>query len=243
MKINQTQTALFASIISAITLFLGLLTLNSSTTAAVAQTEPAAPTGSYTLFLPLLLKPAPQLLNANFEDGRTGWAEASTDSHVIIRTDQPVTAHSGSWVAWLGGVKNNISSITQQVLVPSSAPYLAYYHYIASSDVCGYDQAFLFANLTQVTTYDLCSSQSTNGWVKRVVNLSAFAGQTISLQIRVETDSTLNSNLFIDDVSFQNSASTAVETFLPDDRNTNSLVFQSGTGDSPELIEQLRLGK
>lgn len=243
MKINPLKTVLFVAVTVATAFLISLFTFNNPTDTVAAQAVPAAAGSSYTLFLPTILKPAPQLLNANFEDGRTGWIEASTDSHIIIRTDQPVMAHSGSWVAWLGGVKNNISSITQQVLVPSSAPYLAYYHYIASSDVCGYDEVVLFANLTQVNTYALCSSQSTNGWVKRVVNLSAFAGQTISLQIRVETDSTLNSNLFIDDVSFQSSASAAVETFLLDDGSPNSLVFQSGSGDSPELIEQLRFGK
>jgi hypothetical protein len=36
-----------------------------------------------------------------------------------------------------------------------------------------------------------------------VVNLSAYANQCVTVQIRVTTDSSLNSNLFIDDVAFQ----------------------------------------
>lgn len=58
-----------------------------------------------------------------------------------------------------------------------------------------------------VDVYDLCESTHTGGWAKHVINLSAYAGQSVSLQIRAETDSSLNSNLFIDDVSFQTSAS------------------------------------
>ena len=42
---------------------------------------------------------------------------------------------------------------------------------------------------------------NTGGWVTHSVNLSAYAGQTVALQIRVETDSSLNSNLFVDDVA------------------------------------------
>jgi hypothetical protein len=43
--------------------------------------------------------------------------------------------------------------------------------------------------------------------VTHSINLSAYAGQLVTLQIRVETDSSINSNLFIDDVSLQSSAS------------------------------------
>lgn len=50
---------------------------------------------------------------------------------------------------------------------------------------------------------DLCGTYDTGGWVHRVVNLSAYAGTTVSLQIFARTDSYLNSNWFIDDVAFQ----------------------------------------
>ena len=52
-------------------------------------------------------------------------------------------------------------------------------------------------------TVDLCSSNNTGGWVQKSINLSAYAGQTVTLQIRAATDGSLNSNWFIDDVSFQ----------------------------------------
>ena len=86
---------------------------------------------------------------------------------------------------------------------------LAYWHWIASEDLCGYDFGGVLINSTVVDVYDLCSSTNTGGWVKHVVNLSAYAGQSVSLQIRAETDDSLNSNLFVDDVSFQASASSA----------------------------------
>ena len=56
--------------------------------------------------------------------------------------------------------------------------------------------------------YDLCSQQH-GGWVKHVVNLGAYVGQTVQLQIRTETDSSANSNLFVDDVTLQPTAAAA----------------------------------
>ncbi|MCH8849255.1 MAG: hypothetical protein IIC89_00320, partial [Chloroflexi bacterium] len=105
----------------------------------------------------------------------------------------------------LGGADDEVSYIEQQVTVPVGMPYLAYWHWIASQDACGFDIAFVRVNGSTVNQYDLCTSQDTGGWVKRVVDLSAFQGQSVTLQIRVETNSSLNSNLFVDDVAFQSS--------------------------------------
>jgi hypothetical protein len=163
------------------------------------------------LYLPLVLQsPAPSgVTNGNFESGSTGWVEYSTHEWDLIVTSFPpgVTPHNGSWAVWLGGDHNDISYIQQQVTVPPGSPYLAYWHWIASADSCGHDLGGVVINGSVVDVYDLCESTSTGAWVQHVVNLSAYAGQSVSLQIRAETNASLNSNLFIDDVAFQTSAS------------------------------------
>jgi Zn-dependent metalloprotease len=149
------------------------------------------------------------VINGDFENGSTGWVEYSTHGADLIVTGFPgsVTPHSGIWAVWLGGLSNEVSYIQQQVTVPPGSSYLTYWHWIASQDFCGYDFGGVLINGTVVDVYTLCASTNTGGWVKHVVNLSAYAGQSVSLQIRAETDSSLNSNLFVDDVSFQASAS------------------------------------
>ena len=116
-----------------------------------------------------------------------------------------MTPHGGSWAAWLGGEFDDISYVQQSVGVSAGTPYLAYWHWIASADACGYDYGGVLVNGTVVDVYTLCTTSSTGGWVKHVVNLSAYAGQIVTLQIRVEADSSGNSNLFVDDVAFQSS--------------------------------------
>ncbi|MBE7530692.1 MAG: hypothetical protein HS099_13285 [Ardenticatenaceae bacterium] len=127
---------------------------------------------------------------------------------LIINSGFPgsVTPRTGSWAVWLGGLYDEVSYIQQSVTVPPATPYLAYWHWIASADDCGYDFGFVQINAVTVHDYDLCTPANTNGWVRKVVNLSAYSGQTVTFRIGAVTDDLLNSNLFVDDVAFQASA-------------------------------------
>lgn len=156
----------------------------------------------------------PAIPNGNFESGAVSWTEYSANGWDIIDQWTIVPSHSGSWYAWLGGDYDETAYITQDVTVPSVCPYLVFYHWIGSSDVCGYDYGYVNINGTPVETLELCIANDTNGWVKKVINLSGYANQTVSLQIQVLTDSSVNSNWFIDDVSFQESASAGLVTNL-----------------------------
>jgi len=158
---------------------------------------------SYTALSP---SACPVVSNGGFESGQTVWTEYSSGGWPLIMNSGfpgTVTPHSGSWAVWLGGASDETSYIQQQVTVSSGCPYLTFYHWIASADLCGYDYGYTRINGTTVDTVNLCSSNDTVGWVQKSINLSAYAGQTVTLQIRAATDGSENSNWFIDDVSFQ----------------------------------------
>ena len=106
--------------------------------------------------------PTPVALpNGNFEQGRTIWQEFSTHGWPLIvhegpnSTDLPIPAHSGVWAAWLGGDDDEVAYIQQAVTVPAAAPYLHFWGWIDSGDVCGYDFASVRVNNIAVETYDL----------------------------------------------------------------------------------------
>jgi hypothetical protein len=149
------------------------------------------------------------LVNGDFESGPTAWTQFSTHGWPLILSsaDLPVSPHGGNWAVWLGGDFDETAYIEQQVTVPSGAPYLRYWHWISSEDDCGWDFAWVIVDSTTADAYNLCASANTGGWVEHSVDLSAFAGQTVDLQIRADNDSSLLSNLFVDDVSFQSSLS------------------------------------
>jgi bacillolysin len=179
------------------------------------------------------------IVNGNFESGTTGWTQYSMHGWpVIANSGWPgsVTPHGGSWAAWLGGEYDDISYIQQQVLIPPGSSYLAYWHWIASADACGYDFGGVIVNNTIADVYTLCSSSATGGWVKHVVNLGAYAGQSVQLQIRVETDSSLNSNLFVDDVALQAGPSAAEAGTAPSALGPNA-------PPSEEALRQLKANR
>ncbi|GAP13408.1 protein containg M6 family metalloprotease domain [Longilinea arvoryzae] len=149
--------------------------------------------------------------NGTFEAGRDGnWTESSISGAYYLITQtfpQTVNPHSGSWAVWLGGALNEDTSITQANISLSGVRYLHYWYWIASADICGYDDAKIYVNGSQLSSYNLCQTNNTSGWVQGMLDLNSYVGQTISLKFEVTTDSSDNSNFFLDDVSITSSAS------------------------------------
>ena len=147
------------------------------------------------------------LPNGGFESGSTVWSEFSAQGWDLIldtaSLPAPILPYSGNWAVWLGGDQNEFAYIDQQVTVPSGSPTLNYWHWIDSEDACGFDFARVFVNSSEVDEYDLCFQTDTGNWVLYSLDMSAFAGQTVSLRIRVETDDQLLSSLFVDEVYWE----------------------------------------
>ena len=85
--------------------------------------------------------------------------------NLINNTNFPpdVYPHSGIWFTWLGGDEYETSRLSQSVLISSSRPYLHYWYWIGSEDICGYDFYRLKVNSSVLIQTDLCDSTSTNG--------------------------------------------------------------------------------
>jgi subtilisin family serine protease len=170
----------------------------------------------HNIFLPLLLKngvaSTDPIKNGNFELGRDGsWTEySSKDNHLILSQDTLLVGpHSGSWAGWLGGDVDETSRLSQNITISSSGPYLHFWYWIGSADICGYDFFRVKINNSEVLKLNLCTSTNTGGWVESVVNLSGYAGTTVSLIFEVITDDVYNSNLFLDDVSMSSVSTTS----------------------------------
>ncbi len=167
------------------------------------------------VYLPLAMRahgttPVIPLANGNFEAGQTGWIESSLQGwDIIVNTDEPnmITPHGGSWAAWLGGDDDELATIRQSVQIPVDSSYLGYWYVVSSAETsCGSDVAWVKVNATTIKTHNLCTSEVTAGWVKQVLNLSAYSGQTVMLEFGASTDASLVSSLFVDDVAFQTGA-------------------------------------
>jgi hypothetical protein len=160
--------------------------------------EPLTPSGT---------SPIP---NGDFESGNSVWTSVSNHDLLLYplivhagELPSGVTPQSGSWAVWLGGFQSDTSSIEQSVMVPAISPKLTAWYWIASEEtVCSFDRLSVTVNSVPIDNRDLCGSTSTGGWNPRTVDLSPWAGQTATLRLQVTTDSTLNSNVFIDTLHF-----------------------------------------
>lgn len=172
----------------------------------------SSPDGPYDLYLPLLSKPyspLPEIENGDFELGDNGdWTVYSSGEYLLIMDDvalMPLTPRSGSWLAWMGGVPDEDSRISQAVNLPSGGPaYLRYYYQIVSDkSMCNADWMYFQVGATALQSRGLCTAENTADWIADSVDLSAYAGQTITITFQVTTDSNDvdMSSFFIDDVS------------------------------------------
>lgn len=152
--------------------------------------------------------PTNPFLNPGFEQGATSWSQSSSNGWDLIwpAVDTPASAHGGSWLAWLGGDANETALLSQTITISAAAPYLHFWYWVASEDACGFDYFYVGVNGNYFYSNTLCSSNNTGGWVQGILNLSAYAGTGKTVQFKVTTDGSLNSNLFLDDVSMSNSA-------------------------------------
>ncbi len=203
-------------------LFVGFLSGAPSPTATPTQPPPATATPVATQPAPTAT-PAPTanptatpppasctnlLKNPGFESGRVEWTESSSNGYGLICTGTScgaaVTSRTGSYAAWLAGANRESSQISQPVTLPAGqSSTLSFWQRISSTDVCGYDYGYVRVLSNGVTTtvksYNLCSSNNTSGWVNTKIDLSTYAGKTVTIIFRATTDSSNISSFFIDD--------------------------------------------
>lgn len=147
------------------------------------------------------------LANGDFEGGRTGWTESASRGYALICSGTscgaPVSPHTGSVVAWLGGASNEADQLSQTLtLPPGQKSVLSFWLRTISSDRCGRDFGYVRVLSNGVTksikTISLCTSTN-SVWTKVNIDLSFYAGQSIALIFRATTDGSWVSSMFVDD--------------------------------------------
>jgi hypothetical protein len=149
------------------------------------------------------------IVNGDFESGRTGWTAYSS---AFFETIDPYYAHSPANSAWLVAVNDELGWITQTLSLPTGdrALKLSYWWALFTEENPGaaFDSLrvqLLRVDGTLLATLATYSNDSADAWVWNpvVLDLSAYAGQTVQLRFWARNDANNPSSFFIDDVGIE----------------------------------------
>jgi hypothetical protein len=189
---------------------LGALTRNSNNS-SILNSPLAQLTGLTTVYLPLICNgdpPVDTVQNGGFESGHLAWNEYSEWGYDLIvdQTLAPVAPLSGSWLAWLGGADNEVSILSQEIYIPVGRSILNFWYATFSEDNLG-DYFYVYIGDLFAGGENISSYSATNEWVRQVRDFSVFAGTTQTISFVVETNGEFNTNVFLDNISFETTAS------------------------------------
>lgn len=139
------------------------------------------------------------LVNPGFESGSTGWSSTAG----VINTDGAY-AHSGVGYAWLDGYGyTHTDTLSQSVSIKAGChATLSYYLWITTQETTtttAYDTLTLTVNGTAVQRFSNLDHSS--GYIQRSVDLSSYAGQTVTIKWTGTEDASLATNFWIDDTA------------------------------------------
>ncbi len=144
--------------------------------------------------------PGQLLGNPGFE---TGSAAPWTASSGVINddtTDEP--SHSGNWDAWLDGYgTTHTDTLSQSVTIPAGCTAsLTFWLHVDTQETTtttAYDTLKVTVGSTTEATYS--NLNHNNGYAQKTINLSSFAGQTVTIKFTGSEDSSLATDFVLDD--------------------------------------------
>ncbi|MFB7943392.1 M4 family metallopeptidase [Kitasatospora phosalacinea] len=147
--------------------------------------------------------PAQLLGNPGFE---TGTASPWTASSGVVDNSSSQAAHGGSWKAWMDGYgSSHTDSLSQTVTIPAGCKAtLSYWLHIDTAETTtstAYDKLTVTVNGTTVASYSNLNKGT--GYVQKSVDLSAYAGQSVTVKFNAVEDASLQTSFVIDDTAVQ----------------------------------------
>lgn len=150
------------------------------------------------------------IVNGGFEGSASPWVGSGTGYFYIANGNYP---HGGTGYIYFG-VNNSVSGQAyQQVTIPSTAnAALTFWLNVTSSETTTttqYDRLFVEVRNTSGTllgtlaTYSNLNKGTAGVYSQKSLSMASYRGQTVRLQFRATTDSSLTTTFRVDDVSLK----------------------------------------
>jgi len=153
--------------------------------------------------------PTQAVVNGGFESGTSPWTQSSTS---VITSRSGQSAHGGTSFAWLDGTGGtHTDTLSQSVTIPSgcSTATLSFWLHIDTTETTSstaYDKLTAKIGSTTLATYS--NLDKATGYVKKTLDVSSFAGQTVTLAFTGTEDSSLQTSFVLDDIALDTSGDT-----------------------------------
>lgn len=146
--------------------------------------------------------PRQLVVNGDFENGSSPWTATSG----VITNQAGQTPHGGSYMAWLNGWgSSRTDSASQSLSIPSgcSRYQLSFFQHIDTdeNENVAYDVFTVSVGGQTLATFSNLDANS--GYTQKSYDLSAFAGQTVTLKFNGVEDQSLQTSYVVDDVTLQ----------------------------------------
>jgi hypothetical protein len=150
--------------------------------------------------------------DGSFEDGPppdSAWTEVTNNTDCTQIGDWMDTweapSYHGVFDFWAGGRCNDVittNSVSQTITIPVTSTTLSFQYMTfrqSPDDPIPDDYGYVTVNGSQVWQLDLTQANNTRpNWVEVAVDLSAYAGQTVSLRLGVQNTGDNNGNMRVD---------------------------------------------
>jgi hypothetical protein len=146
--------------------------------------------------------PGQKLTNPGFESGSTGWS--ATSGVIGQNSGNGEPAHTGTWNAWLDGYgTTHTDTLSQSVTIPSGChASLSFWLHIdtaETSTTTAFDHLTVKLGSTTLSTFS--NLNAANGYSLHTVDVSSFAGQTVTLLFTGTEDFELQTSFVLDDLA------------------------------------------
>ncbi|GAB3980194.1 hypothetical protein GCM10029978_077600 [Actinoallomurus acanthiterrae] len=144
--------------------------------------------------------PGNKIVNGGFENGASPW---TSTPNVILANGSGETAHTGTRFAWLDGYgTTHTDTLAQTVTIPAGCrAVLNFWLHIdtAETGTVAYDTLTVKVGTRTVATYTNVDAAA--GYRAVALDLSSFAGQTVSVSFAGTEDASLQTGFVVDDVA------------------------------------------
>jgi hypothetical protein len=167
-----------------------------------------------------------QVSNGGFESGSDPWQTVSAGGYTIL---SPILPHTGQWGAVLGAYDNANDELAQTITLPAgTTPTLRFWWQMTTQEA---DHPWDTLNVTitpagggtPVLLRQITDGDTSGVWQQAVVDLASYAGQSMRLSFRAQTDSDRPTDFYLDDISVEacpGSATTPTVTVTPSPTRT-----------------------